>query len=93
MRELDNDLVSAELNDVQDARKNHKHSNMPAVICAALTVMVFCGGFALFWFQIPEANKPIANMLFGAMLAKWGDSIAYWVGTTRSSANKDMIRK
>lgn len=26
----------------------------------------------------------------GATLpAKWGDSIAYWVGTTRSSANKD----
>ena len=38
MRELDNELVSAELSDMQDARKNHKHSIMPAILCCVLTV-------------------------------------------------------
>lgn len=92
MRELDNELVSSELGDTQDARKQNKHSTMPAVICMALTVMVSAGAIMLFTLDIPDDNKEIAYLLFGTMLAKWGDSIAYWVGTTRSSANKDMLK-
>ncbi len=90
MRELDNELVSTELNDKQDARKNHKHSVVPALIVAALTLLVAGGAAALFTLNIPPGNTEITYLLFGTLLAKWGDSIAYWVGTTRSSANKDM---
>ena len=90
MRELDNELMGAELGDKQDARKQHKHSKMPAIICCALTVMVAAGAYMLFTMDIPDGNKEIAYLLFGTTLAKWGDSIAYWVGTTRSSANKDL---
>jgi phosphoribosyl-dephospho-CoA transferase len=89
MRELSNELVVTELNDVQNARKHHQHHHMPAIICIALTMMVAVGAYFLFNTVIPEANTTLANLLFGATLAKWGDSIAYWVGTTRSSANKD----
>ncbi len=90
MNELGNDLVATELADTQNAREQHKHSKMPAGICAALTMMVAAGAFMLFTMDIPDGNKEIAYLLFGTTLAKWGDSIAYWVGTTRSSANKDL---
>lgn len=89
MKELSNDLTATELADVQSARDSHKHSYMPSIICIALTLMVSVMGWFIFDTPIPEQNKEIAYMLFGALLAKWGDSIAYWVGTTRSSAEKD----
>ena len=77
--------MSSELGDLANARDRHQHHHMPAVICIALTVMVGIGAFFLFTKVIPDANTTLANLLFGALLAKWGDSIAYWVGTTRSS--------
>ena len=64
---------------------------MPAVICCAMTIMVAAGAYLLFTLPIPTANAPTAYLLFGAVLTKWGDSVAYWVGTTRSSANKTMM--
>jgi len=93
MRELDNELVATELGDVQNARSEHKHSRMPSIICCSLTVMVAAGAYMLFTLDIPAANEQITYLLFGTMLAKWGNSIAYWVGTTRSSANKDLRGK
>jgi hypothetical protein len=99
LKEIDNDFklqmaktgVSLEeiaLKDRDSARTAHKHSPMPAVICCALTLMVGMGAYMLFVLDIPLDNRGIANMLFGAVLAKWGDSVAYFVGTTRSSAEK-----
>lgn len=81
-------MADIELKDVQNARDNNKHSSMPAIICCSLTGMVALGAAALFTLNIPPANEQIANLLFGALLAKWGDSIAFWVGTSRSSAEK-----
>lgn len=81
-------ILDIELKDVQNARENNKHSRMPAIICILISLMVFFGALALFTLNIPDANKEIAYLLFGTLLAKWGDSIAYWVGTTRSSAEK-----
>jgi hypothetical protein len=84
-------VLDVELKDVQNARAENKHSIMPALICGALTVLVGIGGIALFRYSIPEANSELAYILYGAILAKFGDSIAYWIGTTRSSAEKDRI--
>jgi hypothetical protein len=80
-----------EIGDIQHARTQHKESIMPAVICLLLTFMVAAGAWMLFTQPIPEDNKEYAYIMFGALVAKWGDSIAYWVGTTRSSQNKDKI--
>ena len=82
-------VLSVELGDKADAREAHKHNPMPAMICISLTMMVAAGAFLLFTIDIPQANEQISYLLFGTVLAKWGDSIAYWVGTTRSSAEKD----
>lgn len=78
------------LKDTQHAREQHKHSVMPSVIVVALTLMVAAMGGAMFYSAIPEANQTLANILFGAVLAKWADSIAYWVGSSRGSAEKQM---
>ena len=102
LRQIDNDfkielgkqgvqLTSIAAADRANARGEHKHSPMPAVIVSLLTLMVAGGAAALFMLDIPEGNREISYLLFGTLLAKWGDSIAYWVGTTRGSAEKNKF--
>ena len=84
--------LDVELKDTQNARENHKFSMMPGFICVSMTLIVSAFSVVIFTSPIPDANNEIAYLLFGSVLAKWGDSIAYWVGTTRSSAEKDRRR-
>lgn len=93
LRKYQFNVLDAELRDKQSAREAHKHNHMPAAICIALTFLVGAGAYLLFNVVIPGGNKEIAYLLFGTLLAKWGDSIAYWVGTTRSSAEKTKMIK
>ena len=86
-------VLDVELKDVQNARQTHKHNPMPMVICILLTIMTAAGAYMLFTLEIPDTNRQIAYLLFGTLLAKWGDSIAYWVSTTRSSAEKNRFIK
>lgn len=88
MRELDNELVDTELKDIQNARANGKHSIMPAIICCYLTLSVSAFVAALLTLDIPAANVRLIDILFGSYLTAWLSSVAYWVGTTRSSAEK-----
>lgn len=89
MRELDVELQSAELSDKQNARENHKHSKMPAAITIMMTLIVGVLIWCLFTSAVPGANMEILYVLIGQASALWGASITYWVGTTRSSAEKD----
>lgn len=92
MTELANELTVTELGDVQHAREQHKHSMMPALICGFLTIAVVSFGAALLFVSIPEANTRIVDTLFGTFLTAWLGSTTYWIGTTRSSAQKtEMI--
>lgn len=86
-------MVGLYLSDRKDAREKHKHSIMPSVIVVSLTLMVAAMGAAMFYSAIPEENQTLANILFGAVLAKWADSIAYWVGSSRGSAEKQKMIK
>lgn len=90
MRQLDVELDQAELKDQQNARAEHKHSIMPALICCFLTAAVIAFGAALMVADIPASNVRLIDTLFGSFLTAWLTSISYWVGTTRSSANKDQ---
>jgi hypothetical protein len=36
-------------------------------------------------------DNPNAMMMFGSLTTGWTTSLAYWLGTTRSSGNKDML--
>lgn len=89
MAELANELTTAELGDVQHARERHKNSNMPAFICVFLTVAVISFAAALMFITIPEANVRIIDTLFGSVLTAWLGSLAFFNGTTRSSAQKN----
>lgn len=90
MTELANELTATELGDVQHAREHNKHSDMPALICGFLSVSVVAFAATLFFVTIPEGNVRLIDTLFGSFLTAWLTSCAYWNGTTRSSANKDM---
>jgi uncharacterized membrane protein (DUF106 family) len=88
---LETDILKSELGDTQNARAEHKMSIMPAVITVMLTVMV-CGLlYVVVYAVIPDSSQNLAFALFGQVFGLWGASIAYWVGTTRSSSEKNRI--
>lgn len=80
--------------DVQDARKSHSESFMPAFLTVLLAIMLAAAGYALFKFEIPSANRDMANIAFGALLGAFSTGISYWLGSSRGSAVKqDMLDK
>jgi hypothetical protein len=83
--------LQSELADMQDARKAHTLSNMPAVITVMLTIMA--GGllYAVIFLEIRESSRELAFALFGTVFTLWSTSISYWVGTTRNGAVKTDI--
>lgn len=88
MNQHEEAMTSMYLSDRQDARKNHKHSMFPAVLCSFLTVGLVAFVAALMFVNIPEANMRMLDMIFGSYLTAWIGSCAYWNGTTRGSAEK-----
>lgn len=94
IREYAFKVLDAELKDKQNARGAHKDSSMPAVITVMMTVLAVLYGLGLFFLEIPEENKDMANYFGGQLIALWFASVVYWVGTTRSSSDKNkMIAK
>jgi hypothetical protein len=91
MSALNVDVFKLEVQDRDSARKNNKDSIMPAVLVVMLTLMVGAGVTALIVFEVPEANSDILYMLYGQVVAAWVSSVAYWVGTTRSSSDKNKM--
>lgn len=93
MRELDIKEADLHFKDMADARANHKDSWEPFVIFCVMTVISASG----FWFvvgnisDLGDATKGMLLPLFGAVVYKWLDCIAYFVGTTRSSARKTSL--
>jgi hypothetical protein len=93
MRELDVELEESELKNQEHAREQHKHSIMPAAVTIGMTLIIAGLFYALFTEALPEGNSEVFYLLTGQASALWGASITYWVGTTRSSANKDIKGK
>ncbi|MGI9278191.1 MAG: hypothetical protein ACR2PX_00965 [Endozoicomonas sp.] len=91
IREVAFKTLQTELSDKANARASHKDSKMPAIIVWLLTAIVAGLLFALFKFEIPESNQDVAFYLFGQAVTLWAASITYWVGTTRSSADKNRL--
>ena len=60
--------------------------------------MVMCAMFgaivgALFIWAIPGENKDIVVYMAGQVSGILTSCVTYWVGSTRASANKDMIKR
>jgi len=85
------DIFRLEQQGRADARANHKGHFMPTLICISLTLVVTAIAIGLMVMAIPERNEGILNMIIGQVLTAWIGSIAYWVGTTKSSSDKNKM--
>lgn len=91
IREMQLQTLNAELADVQSARTAHADHWMPSTITMILALMVAIMGWALLCYEVPIANKDMAVYLFGQITGTFTTAVAYWIGTSRSSHNKDKL--
>lgn len=90
------DVLQAELADVASARSQTvelaKAGSAIAWGAVAVSVLVTAAFMAALWFvvrqEIPLASREIAYILLGTLGAKFGDIVAYWVGSSSGSAQK-----
>lgn len=90
IRDMQLETLKAELADTQSARAMHANHWMPTVITLVLGVMAFSMGAAIVYFPIPDGSRDLAIQYGGQLLLMFGTAVAYWIGTSRSSFNKDQ---
>ncbi len=93
MEKLGVDVFKLEVADKGDARLNNKGSFMPAMLSITLTLVVATLLYALFYITPPDGAKEPLLIVLGMVVKEWSNSMHYWFGTTRSSADKtNLIR-
>lgn len=93
LQELENERLRIETADVQNARSAHQHHWMPSAITMVMCAMFGAIVGALFIWAIPGDNKDIVVYMAGQVSGILTSCVTYWVGSTRASANKDMIKR
>lgn len=83
----------AELKDTQNAREQHKDHWMPSVLTIVLALMVTGMFSALFYFDAPEKYDQVVIMIAGAVLGSFGTAVAFWLGSSKGSADKSKLLK
>lgn len=72
-----------------------KERNMQTYMPQLISIIVVLGFAVLVCFlcegDIPEENKDILNILVGTFAGAFGQVIAYWIGSSRSSSVKDDL--
>lgn len=97
LRQQDLDEMKAQLADVASARGQTvelaKAGSPIAFGAVVVSVLVTVAFMLALWFvvrqEIPLASREIAYILLGTLGAKFGDIVAYWVGSSSGSASKD----
>lgn len=89
LQELENERLRIETVDVQNARNVHKDSWVPWALTFTLVAMVSGIVAALLWVAIPEDNKEVVYLVVGQLIGAFSTAIAYWLGSSKSSASKD----
>lgn len=74
--------------DVQHARATHRDSKMPAILTMALFLLVVGLIAALMWVPAPDANSEVIYLITGQVIGAFATAIAYWLGSSRGSAEK-----
>lgn len=82
------DERKAELADTQDAREQHKDHWMPSAMTIILALMVSGMFIALFKIEAPEGYEQVLIMTAGTVLGAFSTAVAFWLGSSRSSADK-----
>ena len=93
LQELENERLRIETADVQSARNVHQHHWMPSAITLLMCAMFGMIIGALFIWAVPGDNKDIVVYITGQVSGILTSCVTYWVGSTRASANKDMIKR
>ena len=65
---------------------------MPSAIAMVMCAMFVAIVGALFIWAVPGENKDIVVYMAGQVSGLLASCVVYWVGSTRASANKDMMR-
>ena len=58
---------------------------------ALIVVGFFFILFIIFKKQIPETNKDLGLLIIGALVAKFGDVVSYFYGSSKSSSDKTTL--
>lgn len=95
-RRMEFDTLQATLADVASARSQTvelaKAGSAIAWGAVGVSLLVTAAFMAALWFvvrqEIPAASREIAYILLGTLGAKFGDIVAYWVGSSSGSAQK-----
>ena len=82
-----------EMADTQHARATHKDSLMPAILTVALFLMVVGLIAALMYQPTPESNSEVIYLVTGQIIGAFATAIAYWLGSSRGSAEKQRARE
>lgn len=93
LQELENERLRIETVDVQNARSAHQHHWMPSVITITLMAMFAAAFNALLFMVLPDGNRDMVNFMLGQLSGWLSGAVVYWVGSTRASANKDVMRR
>ena len=91
MERLGVDVFRIEAGDKKNARKEHKLSNMPALLSVGLTVVIAVLLYALFYIEPPAGAREPLLIVLGMVVKEWSNSMHYWFGTTRSSSEKNKF--
>ena len=88
LAELMTQRYLGEMADTQRARATHKDSQMPAILTVALFLMVVGLIAALMYQPTPESNSEVIYLVTGQIIGAFATAIAYWLGSSRGSAEK-----
>jgi len=88
-RQLGFQILKEELKDKQDARKHHKNHWMPSVLTILLALMVSLMFTGLLLYAVPQSIADILYLITGQILTAFLTTVAFWMGTSRSSQEKN----
>lgn len=88
LAELMTQRYLGEMADTQHARTTHRDSQMPAILTVALFLMVVGLIATLMYQPTPESNSEVIYLVTGQIIGAFATAIAYWLGSSRGSAEK-----
>lgn len=60
-------------------------------LAALIVIVVVVLIYVVFTVELPPANKDVALLIIGALVAKFGDVVAYFFNSSKGSAEKTEI--
>jgi len=80
LRQLALEEAKAQLNDIQNARKEHKDSIMPAMLTFLLMALFAGSLYALLEQEISAQNRDILNVLIGNLVGFVSATVSFYFG-------------